>query len=127
MSTFLRSITMLFCVSILALTLGACSLSDTPEEIKAAELQAQLDENNELMETIGRLMVIPNEEPIIATINEAELLIKEQPFYAGVSNGDKLVIFPKSQKAVIYSPSKNIIVNSGPFTINNTPTAPPVK
>ena len=118
---------MFFCVALLALTPWGCSLSDTPEEIKAQEVEKQVQANNDLMESIGKLMVVPNEEPIIATINEAELLIKEQPFYAGVSNWDKLVIFPKSQKAVIYSPSKNIIINSGPFTINNTPTAPPVK
>jgi hypothetical protein len=130
-------ITIFFTLSIMShftrktvLTLALCSLlfalsscGKTPEAIKGEEAEKQIEENLKLIEQVGRLMVVPNEEPIVATINEAELLRKEQPFYAAVSNGDKLIIFPKNQKAVIYSPTKNIIINSGPFTINDTPAA----
>jgi hypothetical protein len=100
----------------------------------ASPEQKQATENVRLMQSVGKLMIVPNEQPIIATINQADVLVKEQAFYNGSQNGDKLVIFPKAQKAVIYSPSRNVIVNSGPFVINSgttpAPTAPaaaPVK
>ncbi len=76
-------------------------------------------ENTQLLESVGRLILLPDETPIIATINQAESLVKEQPFYVGSENGDKLIIFPKMQKAIIFSPKRNIIVNAGPFVINS--------
>jgi hypothetical protein len=71
-----------------------------------------------VLENVKKLQIIPDEKPVIATIDDAEKMMKEQPFYAGVQNGDKLLIFPKSQRAVIYSPKRNIIVNSGPFVLD---------
>jgi hypothetical protein len=116
--SLLRTYISLICLS-LTLILTACGA--TPEELKAKDVEKQVETNLRLMEKVGSLMILPNEEPIIASINEAEALRKEQPFYNGVENGDQLIVFPKAQKAVIYSPSKNVIVNSGPFTINDTP------
>ncbi len=81
-----------------------------------------------VLQNVKKLQITPDEKPIIATIDDAEKMMKEQPFYAGVQNGDKLLIFPKSQRAVIYSPKRNIIVNSGPFVLDtkaaSTPPAP---
>lgn len=73
------------------------------------------------MTSIARLMLIPNEKPVIATINEAQKLIASQAFYMGAIDGDKLVMFPNAKKAVIYSPTRNLIVNSGPFVIGSGP------
>lgn len=94
----------------------------TPQKVEALNV-------DRLMQSVARLMVVPNETPIIATINDADVLTKEQLFYSGSKNGDKLIIFPQAQKAVIYSPGRNVIVNSGPFVVNsgtsqtqNTPT-----
>jgi hypothetical protein len=71
------------------------------------------------MQNVAHLMVVPNEAPIIATINQPDVLVKEQLFYAGSNVGDKLIIFPQAQKAIIYSPGRNVIVNSGPFVVNS--------
>lgn len=94
----------------------------TPSEAQQAA------ENTALIKSVSALMLVPTEQPIIATINQADVLVKEQAFYTGSQNGDKLIIFPKAQKAIIFSPSRNIIVNSGPFVINSgaaaTPEAP---
>jgi len=87
----------------------------TPEKVAAMQ-------DARLLQSVGKLMIIPNEQPVVATINQADVLTKEQPFYAGSQNGDKLLIFPKSQKAIIYSPSRNVIVNSGPFVVNSGTT-----
>lgn len=105
---------------VLALLIGSVLLyvkNKTPYPEKAQKMQMM--ENKKTLESVQKLMIIPNEDPIIATINEAETLIKEQAFYANSQNGDKLIIFPKAKKAVIYSPKDNKVVNSGPFSINN--------
>lgn len=115
----MKKLALLFSFLLLLTSLTSCGKS--PEKIKAANVEKQVEANAELMKSVGRLMIVPSEDPIIATINEAELLRKEQPFYNGVENGDYLIVFPKAQKAIIYSPTKKVIVNSGPFKIDDTP------
>ncbi|MCU0660002.1 MAG: hypothetical protein MUD00_00045 [Candidatus Pacebacteria bacterium] len=40
-------------------------------------------------------------------------------FFKGAQKGDKLVVFPTTGKAIIYSPERDIIVNVGPVTFDN--------
>lgn len=114
----------LIIVIILVLIVGGVAYAKMKTPSAEQAQKRQMKQNQETIASIKKIMVVPEEEPIIATINEAAVLIKEQAFYAGSQNGDKLVIFPKVQKAIIYSPSRNVIVNSGPFTINGASTAP---
>lgn len=76
------------------------------------------DNNAILLETVkkvGKLIVLPKDEtPAMATIKDADLLIKNEPFYLGSKNGDVVLMYQKALKAVIYSPERNIIVNVGP-------------
>ena len=77
-------------------------------------------------------MILPdNELPQMAEIRDATLAAKEQPFYAGAQNGDKILIYVSLRKAIIYSPTRDIIVNVGPVYMDNpastassTPRAP---
>lgn len=102
-------------IAIVVLLIGALiyiNYSGTPAEKQEREI-------TELLEDVSTHMLVPDERPVVATINQADTLIKEQPFYNGSKNGDKLIIFPKSQKAIIYSPTRDVIINSGPFVINS--------
>lgn len=66
--------------------------------------------------TVGELMILPEgDEPVLANVTDAEALIKQQAFFAGAINGDQLLLFPKNMKAIIYSPSRNKIINAGPI------------
>jgi hypothetical protein len=65
---------------------------------------------------VSELMILPKgDEPVLATVTDAETLIKQQAFFARAMNGDQLLLFPKNMKAVIYSPSRKLIVNVGPI------------
>lgn len=64
-------------------------------------------------------MLLPEEEPVVATIIDSAFLATQSAFYAQAQNGDKLVIYPQAQKAFVYSPERNIIVNSGPLVLDN--------
>ncbi len=86
-------------------------------EIKAAMEQKEIDK---IVAKVSKLMILPEEEiPQVLTINDAESAIKQQPAFAGSINGDKVLIYQKSAKAVIYSPTRNIIVNVLPVTLEN--------
>ncbi len=71
-----------------------------------------------LLGKIKKHMFLPEEDPTIATITDAENLIQQQPFYAGAQNGDKLLIFPNAKKAIIYSEARDKLINVGPIYFN---------
>lgn len=73
-------------------------------------------ESEVILGKIKKLMILPsNENPSIATVLDAGKL-KDQPFFANAENGDKVVIYTKSQIAILYSPGKNLIVNVAPIS-----------
>lgn len=65
---------------------------------------------------VSKHMVLPEgDEPVLATVTDAETLATQQAFFAGVANGDQLLLFPRNVKAILYSPSRDKIVNVGPI------------
>ncbi len=80
------------------------------------------EEAKELKELISRLMVLPEgEEPSVATVNELESL-KNQPFFAQASVGDKVLIYMQAKKAILYSPSLNKIIDISPINLDPAAT-----
>ncbi len=77
----------------------------------------------QLINSVGKLSVLPkNETPVIATINNVATLRLQgafaKYFYANAQNGDKLLVYAKSNIAIIYRPSTNKIVASGPYDLS---------
>jgi len=100
------------------------------EKIKAlttAEGQQKMiaEETQDLVAKLSRHIVLPTgETPTIATITDIDALKKEQPFYEGASNGDKILIYKNAKKGFIYDPVRDLIVNVGPvyFEADNSAT-----
>ena len=73
---------------------------------------------------VGKLMILPKgEEPVIATITDSKALAKEQVFYSNAQNGDVVLVYQKAMQAIIYSPSRGVIVNVGPVYYQNDTAA----
>ncbi len=88
----------------------------------AAEAEAK-----SLVATVGKVMVLPSgETPTIATVADPEKL-KDQPFFAQAQVGDKVLIYPGAQKAILWNPSLSKIVEVSALTIaapqQNAPAA----
>ncbi len=76
-----------------------------------------------LIEQVGKLMELPlGEEPTIATVSDVQKL-KDQPFFTSAQNGDKVLIYQKAKKAILYRPSTQKIVEVGPVNIDPSQTA----
>ena len=71
------------------------------------------------LKAVGKLIVLPEEEknPFVFTIQNAEQLASQEPFYTNAKNGDRLIVF--SDRAIIYNPDDNILVNVGPVTFQS--------
>lgn len=77
--------------------------------------------NKEMIVKVSKLMMAPEEVPTVFEVSNADTLKGNQAFFKDVSNGDYLLVYSTAAKAVIYSPSKNIIVNVGPLSYGQQP------
>lgn len=72
-----------------------------------------------LLKQVGRLMILPDEVPATFEVEDPALLISQQPFFVGAQKGDRLLVYPQSGKAILYSPTRNIIVNAGVIDVGS--------
>ena len=105
-------------IALIVLSLGAAGyfywrfseLKSNPQKFVQQETQA-------LINRVARLIVLPEgETPTIATVSDPEKL-KDQPFFAKAKAGDKVLIFSTSQRAILYDPTNDIIVEVAPINI----------
>ncbi len=71
-----------------------------------------------LVKKVSKLISVPDEKPVVATILKADELIAEQKFYLGSQNGDYLIVFPTAQKALIYREKEDKLINVGPIIVD---------
>ena len=92
--------------------------------------QQREKENSELIEKIGKLILLPSgEQPTIATVSDKSQL-STQPFFANALDGDKVLVYANAKKAILYRPSTNQVIEVAPVNITSptltpTPTATP--
>ena len=69
---------------------------------------------------LSRLMQLPEgEDPTVATVLDKDK-IKDQPFFAKAENGDKVVIYTKAGKAILYRMSENKIIDVAPINLGQS-------
>ncbi len=88
------------------------TLKKDPDSVAKEEIKL-------LVEKLTKLVVLPaEEEPVVATVTDKEKL-KDQPVFARAENGDKILIYSKAQKAYIYRPASNLLIDVIPVNIGN--------
>lgn len=83
-------------------------------------------EQQKLIEAVSKHIKLPqNEQPSVATVSDIGKL-QGQPFFANAKNGDKVLIYEKAQKAILYDTQANIIIEVGPVDMGKiTPALSP--
>jgi hypothetical protein len=88
------------------------SLKNNPAGQSRAEAAA-------VITAVNKLLVLPkDEEPTIATVSDPEAL-KSQVFFANAKKGDKVLIYTKAKKVILYDPVNKKIVDVAPLNIGN--------
>jgi len=54
-------------------------------------------------------MALPNEKPTIATVEDRKKLT-DQIFFKNARNGDKVLMYTQSKKAILYRRSENKVI-----------------
>ena len=70
-----------------------------------------------VVESVGKLVELPSDEdPTVATIMDLAPLAGQE-FFKDAKLGDKVLIFSKSKKAILYRPDENKIISIAPLNI----------
>jgi hypothetical protein len=110
---------------LLAVMVGAAGLAvffyGQWQRVRNNPLQAQEEkaqrEIAEVMEAVGKLMVLPEGEiPTLVVIDDKENIAKDQEFFKWAENGDQMLVYRQAKKAILYRPSTNKIVNVAPIS-----------
>jgi len=73
-----------------------------------------------LLREVGKLVALPTDEtPTVATVSEVDKL-RDQPFFKNAANGDKIIIYTKNRKAILYRPSEEKIIDFGAVNIDKS-------
>lgn len=87
--------------------------------------KANQKELQKLLAEIGKFMKLPSdEEPSVVIISDLDKL-KGQAFFQNAKIGDKLLLYTKAKKAILYDPVAKVIVDVAPLSVNDTATPMP--
>lgn len=91
----------------------ARGLKKSPGEIEAQEIADTVLE-------VSKIMLLPKDEnPTLATVSDPEKL-KDQPFFKNAEVGHKVLIYTQAQKAILYDPVRNLIIEVAPINIDGS-------
>lgn len=113
------AVALLFTVVVFAAGFGAYwygRVSNSSEALAERDVR-------QTIEAVAKLMVLPDgEEPTVATVTDLEQL-SAQPFFTNAKIGDRVLIYTKAGKAILYDPVANKIVEAARLGID-VPSSP---
>ena len=75
----------------------------------------------QVVDQVSKLMVLPKNEPVTLIRVTDPSKLQNQAFFRNAQAGDKLLLYPASQQAVLYSPALNKIVQVAVLNLVTTP------
>ena len=90
--------------------------SKDDEITKDVQAEVSQEELQSIIAKVGELIILPEgQEPMVATVQDAEKLALEKPFFIGSQNGDRVLLY--QDKAIIYRPEEHKLINVGPVYV----------
>lgn len=83
-----------------------------------AQAAAAEEEKQAVLSQLRNLMILPEGDPVLFKVSNEEVMRQQQAFFKDTKNDDVLLVFQESGKAIIFRPSENKIVNSGPVNFD---------
>lgn len=115
-------------VALIVLAVGLFAVKNLYDKEQLRQEVARLEQTQavstaneavDLKDKIARLLELPTDEtPTVATVVDADK-VREQAFFANSRNGDKILLFSTTGKAVLYRPTTNKIVEIAPISLGD--------
>ncbi len=114
-------IVMMFASMVLG-SLGAAGYFYNENKKLSQKILAPADELASVVSQISHIMELPQgETPTLATVSDKDKLA-DQPFFQKAENGDKVLIYSQSGRAVLYRPSTQKIIDVTTVNVNTPQT-----
>lgn len=98
-------------------TNNAASPSEEEFLASAAVPVAGTSTKTQIIEAVGKMTVLPEgEEPVLGTVQDPALL-QDQPFFQNAKRGDRVLIYQRAKRAILYRPSTGQIIETMPFEV----------
>jgi hypothetical protein len=81
---------------------------------------AAQNETTQLVAQIGEHIELPADTPTIATVKDVSKL-QTQEFFKNAQNGDKVLVYTKAGRAVLYRPSTSKVIEYSRVNLNTAP------
>lgn len=96
--------------------------NQTTEKLLKTPSAAAKEETARTIQKVGKHIILPaGEEPTLATVSDTDKL-KGQTFFDRAQNGDKLLVYSKARKVILYRPSVDKIVDTTLLNVTNSST-----
>lgn len=80
-------------------------------------LEANKKTLEETIEAVGKLILLPtDEEPTLATVSDP-VKLQNQEFFKNAEKDDRVLIYSKARKAILYSPTKHKVIEVAPINL----------
>ncbi len=88
------------------------------KNISANAKEEKIESIESIVSNISQYMNLPtDEEPMVATITD-EAKLQDQKFFKKAKNGDKILMYPKASKAILYRPSTQRVIEFSALMID---------
>lgn len=121
---YLTSIILVGCVVLIAVAVPLYKYLTIRDILPFFKKSSQVDkESQEIITAVSKLAIVPvGEVPTLASVTDKDKL-PDTPFFQNAENGDRVLLYTQAQRAYLYRPSENKIVESSPLTLNNENTS----
>jgi len=89
------------------------------------DVSMKRDDAKQTIQEVKKIILAPTETPTVATVTDVTKL-SGQAFFKDALDGDKVLVYAKAKVAILYRPSKHMIINVGPVAVTTTPTPTPI-
>lgn len=104
-------------VGLLVLMYGYLDTKNRLETAKSSNSLIGKTETEQIVNQLSKFIVLPSgEDPSLLSVNDVSQL-KDQQFFKNAQNGDKVLIYKQSGKALIYRPSTKMVIEYAPVNL----------
>lgn len=105
-------------LAVLVLAAGLVYMFWLNRSLRQPEAQTKLaqEASQQMINDVGKLILLPSEQPTVATITDADKLRQSNAtFYKDAKNGDTLLVYPT--QAIIYRSNDHKIIAVSPIIV----------
>lgn len=81
------------------------------DDVKTAQNSNSEDQDQDVINKVSALVVLPDEKPAVAKVEDKDKFNKDKPLMNKAENGDMVLLYSQAKRMIIYRQSENRVVD----------------